>query len=270
MCNAFGVSPKSGGKALSQVRPIRQHPTAARICVVTLQDLYIEVPVALREMECEFFGVGGGHFDRDMASQETACFMLAIRAASMLTTMGRVLEADSFDAYDVLQRAFMETRDLLSTFRFDRDETRKRIRTWFKGKEKDAWKADHAVCERFLNSVGAKELQLARKWGMFSALSHPTQKAVFNSVAVRGASFSARKRRELVSILEEKAADYITAALTLLVTTSFELKGWVPLGCDLNRMQTAERLRIAAPPAVMPVLARVEARDQSKPRGTRP
>src|SRR4051812_46347416 len=101
-------------------------------------------------MEVEFFRVGGEHFDRDMTSQETACFMLAIRAASMLATMGKVLQADSFDAYDVLQRAFMETRDLISTFRFDRDETRKRIKTWCEGKDKDAWKAEHGVCERFL------------------------------------------------------------------------------------------------------------------------
>jgi hypothetical protein len=95
-------------------------------------------------MESEFFRVGGEHFDRSMISQETACFMLAIRGASILTTMGKVLQADTFDAYDVLQRAFMETRDLPSTFRFDRDETRKRITRWFKNKDKDAWKAEQS------------------------------------------------------------------------------------------------------------------------------
>jgi hypothetical protein len=41
-------------------------------------------------------------------------------------------------------------------------------------------------------------------------------------------------------------------------SASFELKGWVPLGCDLNRMQTAEKLRTSAPPIVMSLLARVE------------
>jgi hypothetical protein len=38
-----------------------------------------------------------------------------------------MLQADTFDSYDVLQGAFMETRDLLATFRFDNDETRNRI-----------------------------------------------------------------------------------------------------------------------------------------------
>lgn len=232
--------------------------------VVTLQDLYVEIPLAIGEMEREFFRVGGEHFERDMASQQAACFMLAIRGASMLTTMGKVLEADSFDAYDVLQRAFMETRDLLSTFRFDRDETRKRIKAWFKSKDKDAWRAEHAVCERFYDGVGASNLQLARRWGMFSALSHPTYSATRNSVAVRGGSLFASKRRELATVLEEKVADYVTAALTLFITTSFELKGWVPLGCDLKRMQTAESLRTAAPPIVMPVLARTESREQDR------
>jgi len=215
-------------------------------------------------MESEFFRVGGEHFDRSMISQETACFMLAIRGASILTTMGKVLQADTFDAYDVLQRAFMETRDLLSTFRFDRDETRKRITTWFKNKDKDAWKAEHAICERFFNSVGATDVQLARRWSMFSALSHPTYKATSNSVAVRGASFSAPKRRELVAVLEEKAADYITATLTLFITTSFALKGWIPLGCEVERMPTAEKLRTSAPPIVMPVLARTEGKSLAK------
>lgn len=236
---------------------------------MTLQDLVLEVPIAIREIEREFFRVGGEHFERSMNSQETACFMLAIRGASILTTMGKVLRSDSFDAYDVLQRAFIETRDLLSTFRFDRDESRKRISTWFKSKDKDAWKAEHAVCERFFDSVGATDVQLARRWGMFSALSHPTYKATANSVAVRGASFCEPKRRELVAVLEEKAADYITATLTLFITTSFDLKGWIPLGCDLERMQTAEKLRTAAPLIVMPVLARTESESQTEPRSAR-
>jgi len=234
---------------------------------VTLQDLYIQLPVAIREMESEFFRVGGEHFDCDMASQETACFMLAIRGTSLLTTMGKVLQMDSFDAYDVLQRAFMETRDLLSTFRFDDDETRKRINTWFKNKDKKAWKARHSVCEKFFNSVGASDLQLARKWGMFSALSHPTEMATRNSVAIRGATFVPLKKRELLSVLEEKIADYITTSMTLFVTTSFDLERWVPLGCDVSKMQTAESLRESAPSIVMPVLKRVELR--TRPSGPR-
>lgn len=211
-------------------------------------------------MQREFFRVGGEHFDRNMKSQHTACFMLAIRSASLLTAMGKMLQADSFDSYDVLQRAFLETRDLLTTFRFDQDETRAQIKVWFRDKDKDGWKPQHRVCERFLESVGAQDVQLARKWGTFSALSHPTYLATCNSVAVRGASMSPQKRLELVDVLDEKVADYITTTVTLFIVMSFELKGWVQLGCDVGRMPTAEKLRVSAPPIVLPLLARTENR----------
>lgn len=215
-------------------------------------------------MQREFFTVGGEHFDRDMNSQHTACFMLGIRSASLLTGMGKMLHADSFDSYDVLQRAFLETRDPLTTFRFDQDATRARIKVWFTDKDKDGWKPEHGVCERFLESVGAGNVQLARKWGTFSALSHPTYRATHNSVAVRGSTMSPQKRHELIDMRDEKVADYITATVTLFIVMSFELKGWVHLGCDATRMPTAERLRISAPPIVLPLLARTESRQQGK------
>jgi hypothetical protein len=232
---------------------------------VTLQELFLQVPLAIGEMHREFFRVGGEHFDRSMTSQYTACFMLGIRSVSLLSAMGKALHAGSFDSYDVLQRAFLETRDLLTTFRFDQDETRKRIKVWFRNNDKDSWKAQHGVCERFLKSVGAGNVQLAKKWGMFSALSHPTYRATCNSVAVRGASMSLPKRLELIEVLDEKVADYITATLTLFIVMSFELEGWVHLGCDGSRMPIAEALRTSAPPVVLPLLSRTENRKQPKP-----
>ena len=174
--------------------------------------------------------------------------------------MGKLLQADSFDSYDVLQRAFLESRDLLTTFRFDDDETRNRIQVWFKGKDKDAWKPQHAVCERFLKTVGADNLQLAKKWGVFSALAHPGYRAVQNSVALMGTPMYPQKMHELIGVLEEKVADYITGIVTLFITATFELPGWVHLGCDVNRMQTAENLRQTAPSIVLPLLSRVESR----------
>jgi hypothetical protein len=213
-------------------------------------------------MQREFFRVGGENFDRDVNSQHTACFMLGIRSASLLTAMGKMLQADSFDSYDVLQRAFLETRDLLTTFRFDQDGTRVRIKVWFRDKDKDGWKPEHGVCERFLESVGAENVQLARKWGTFSALSHPTYRATHNSVAVSGSPMSPQKGQELIDMLDEKVADYITATVTLFIVMSFELQGWVRLGCDAARMPTAEKLRVSAPPIVLPLLARTESRPQ--------
>jgi hypothetical protein len=43
---------------------------------------------------------------------------------------------------------------------------------------------------------------------------------------------------------------------------SFELAGWVHLGCDAGRMPTAEKLRVSAPPIVLPLLARTESKQQ--------
>jgi hypothetical protein len=70
------------------------------------------------------------------------------------------------------------------------------------------------------------------------------------------------KRRELIDMFDEKVADYITASVTLFIAMSFELKGWVRLACDAARMPTAEKLRVSAPPIVLPLLARAEGRPQ--------
>jgi hypothetical protein len=227
---------------------------------MTLPGLWRLCPIVLTEMQNEFFRKGGEYFDANMTSQPTACFMLALRSLSLLRGMGKLLEGDTFDSYDVLQRAFLEARDLLTTFRFDDDETRNHIQVWFKDKDKDAWKAQYSVCERFLKTVGADNLQLAKKWGIFSALAHPRYRAVHNSVALVGAPMSPQKRQDLVGILEEKIADYITGIVTLFITASFEFPGWVHLGCDVNRMATGENLRQTAPSIVLPLLSRVESR----------
>jgi hypothetical protein len=234
---------------------------------VTLAELYSDLPAALLEMECEYFRVADAHFNSDPRSQMTACFMLAIRGASILTSIGKVLQTDTCDAFDILQRAFMETRDLLITFRFDREDVRKRIATWFKDKDKDAWKPQLKMSEDFFNGIGVPDLELARRWGMFSALSHPTFGATSNSVALRGSLFSAAKRQQLAPLLNEKIADYITSGLSLFITTSSDLTGWVPLGCDLSRMPTIIRIRNEAPNIVLPILSRVKAGEVArKPR----
>lgn len=67
-------------------------------------------------------------FDLDINSQHAACFLLAIRSASLLRGMEALLRPDTFDSWDVLMRAFLESRDILLTFRFDDEGTRKHIR----------------------------------------------------------------------------------------------------------------------------------------------
>jgi hypothetical protein len=138
---------------------------------VELQELFLYVPTAIGEMQREFFRVGGEHFDRDMNSQHTACFMLGIRSASLLTGMGKMLQTDSFDSYDVLQRAFLETRDLLTTFRFDQDETRARIKVWFIGKDKAGETRARRLRALLGKRRGGKRPARKEVGNVFSALS---------------------------------------------------------------------------------------------------
>jgi hypothetical protein len=221
---------------------------------MTFEQLYDLVPSVLLEMSSEFVRRGGEYFDLDITSQHTACFLLAIRSVSLLRGMAALLSPNTFDSWDVLMRAFMECRDILLTFRFDDEGTRNHVRAWFKGKDSQAWKPKHKICEKFLAQVGAGDSELARRWGLFSGLAHPTALAARNSVAITAGRISNKIRPDLAMTLEEKKADYLTSIATLFITASFELPGWIHLGCDISRMPSAERLRIAAPAVVLPIL----------------
>jgi hypothetical protein len=225
---------------------------------MTFEQLCDLVPDVLSEMTREFVRKGGEYLDLDITSQHSACFMLAIRSVSLLRGMEVLLAPDTFDSWDVLMRSFMESRDILLTFRFDDEGTADHVRGWFKGKDSQAWKPKHRTCERFLTQVGAADSELARRWGVFSGLAHPTALAARNSVAVTAARISSNSRPDMAIALEEKRADYLTSIASLFVTASFELPGWIHLGCDTDRMPTAERFRIAAPAVVLPILKRKE------------
>ena len=75
-------------------------------------------PTAIKELTAELFRRGDECMKADETSQSTACFLLALRLASLLCGMGLLLKPSTRDSYDVLARSFMESRDLLLTFRF--------------------------------------------------------------------------------------------------------------------------------------------------------
>jgi hypothetical protein len=228
---------------------------------VTFQQLWGLVPGALAEMKDEFFRRASECFDENARSQRTACFMLALRALSLLNGMIEVLKPDRFDSYDVLLRAFLESRDLLTTFRFDDPETKSRVERWFKDKAKDTWVPQHNVCERFLKNAGAGDLELARKWGAFSELSHPKFVAAQNSVAVVSATISLENKRLLIPVLSEKQADFISSMVSLYVSVSFDFPGWVELGCDPARLIAVEEIKTMGPALVYPLLDRINKRN---------
>jgi len=212
---------------------------------LTLDELLGLLPAAIAEMSCEFTRKRDEYRETDgPTSQRFACFMLALRALSLCRGMQTLLRPETLDSYDVVLRAFLETRDLLTSFRFDSESTRLRVQQWFKAKRKDTWTAEHKNVEAFLKTMGADSLQLARRWGTFSSLAHPTLAAVKNSNALIDGSTSFERVKSLSASLEHKKFDYVNSVMSLYIATCIESPGWVHLGCGQQRMLRAEALRV--------------------------
>jgi hypothetical protein len=193
--------------------------------------------------------------DTDPNSQTSACFLLAIRSTSLLLGMNRLLDSTTRDSWDVLTRSFMESRDLLLTFRFDDDGIRNSIKTWFEGKNDGSWKPRHKKSEEFVKRVGAGDTELGKRWSAFSTLSHPTTHAAKNSANCVVTWVTGRTDGEDAVIMVRKTADYLTSISTLIVAATFDFPEWVPLGCDMNRMSTVEDFRLSVYEATRPILA---------------
>jgi len=219
---------------------------------MTLDEVLLLDPAVVQELTTEFVRRADECMTADRESQLTACFMLALRASSLLCGMALLLRPNTRDSWDVLARSFMESRDLLVNFRFDDDDTRQKILRWFHGKE---WKADHKRCEAFLNRISGGEVELARRWGMFSSLAHPTFTACRNSTAMT-VSWVTHRREDFAAVMERKVADYLTSISTLIIAATFDLPGWVALGCDLGRTPNVEPFREGVKQAAGPILDR--------------
>jgi hypothetical protein len=220
---------------------------------MTIDDLILLCPKALFELTRECVRQTDKYSPEDDHSQHAACCLLVLRSASVLRAAGELLKPDTFDSWDILNRAFLESRDLLTTFRFDDEETRTVIQRWFKG-QGDTWKPNHKKCEKFLESMGAKDLQLAKRWGLFSGIAHPTHGGGVNSAAILIGWCYGPADKNLATIFEEKKADYIGSIVTLIATACYDFAGFIPLGFDLKSMPTAEQLRVESPSIVIPIL----------------
>lgn len=199
----------------------------------TVSSLLAEVPLILGELAAEFLRRLQESYDLDRTSQETACLMLALRSTFLLTGMLSVLRPETWDSHEVLIRGFLETRDLLGTFRFAHKGTKQKIAYWFNGKKDSSWKAEHGKVEEYLDRLSGNRSELGRRWSMFSALSHPTMYAASNSVqVVRGW----RSLNTDGSLMERKTADYLSSIGTLIVIGTLDLPDWVPLFIDPARI----------------------------------
>jgi hypothetical protein len=216
-----------------------------------LGDLLIRAPGVLRELTGELIRRGDVCMKADPTSQETACFLLALRGASLLWGMAELLQPATFDTYDVAARAFLEARDLLMTFRFDDDGIRKQVAQWFNGGNDDSWKPRHKHAEQFMRRIGGGATEFSKRWSAFSVLSHPTVHSAKHSAAIVVRWFNG-KQGDLVDATTLKVGDCLVSISTLVVAATLDRPGWVPLGCDLARLPQvdpfrAEVARVTAP-----------------------
>jgi hypothetical protein len=192
--------------------------------------------------------------DADPNSQTSACFLLACRSTSLLVGMKQLLEPTTRDSWDVLTRSFMESRDLLLTFRSDDDGIRNIIKTWFEGKNDGSWKPRHKKAEAFAKRIGAGDTELAKRWSAFSTLSHPTVHAAKHSTSLVVTSVIGRVE-DHDEIMNPKIADYLVSISTLIVATTFDYPEWVHLGCDMSRLPSVETFRLSVDADTRPILA---------------
>jgi hypothetical protein len=232
-----------------------------------LNEFLTIAPAVIKELATEFVRRGDECLKADDKSQLTACLLLALRSSSLLCGMGLLLKPATRDSWDVLSRSLLESTDLLMHFRFDDEGARKKIGYWFAGKDDSAWKADLNKCEDFIRRLGEGESQLGRRWSMLTALSHPTVYAAGNSAKIAAGWVTGLSKTEsFAHTMEPKIADYLTSISKLIVVTTFDLPGWVPLGLDLNRIPIAERFQKDASPIVGPILSRYES--ETLPEGS--
>lgn len=210
----------------------------------TMDELMLEAPAILAELMREFVRRGDEEYRKDPKSQISACFSLAIRSCSLLSGALMVLKPQTRDSLEVLTRSFLESRDLLMTFRFGHKGTRDKIAYWLAGKVDNSWKADHKKCEEFLAKLGHADSEFAKRWSMITTLAHPTCYAAQNSVSCATLWAADPPRSEgYETMMEPKVADFLTSIATLIVIATYDFPELISLGCDLNRMPEIDQFR---------------------------
>ena len=186
-------------------------------------------------------------------------FFLAIRSASLLCGMSKLLTPQTRDSLEVLVRGLLEARDLLMTFRFDQKGTRDKIAYWFEGNLGPSWKAEHKKCDEFMAKLGHGGTEFGTRWSQITTLAHPTRFAAQNSVGA-ATLWAANPPRldNFEAMMEPKIADYLTSIATLIVIATIDLPGFISLGCDLNRMPNIDTFRANVSSVVVPILNKTE------------
>jgi len=227
-----------------------------------MDEILASAPGVLNELMRELIRRGSDEHAKDKESQASACFSLAIRSTSLLCGIGTLLTPAARDSAKVLLRAFIESRDLLMTFRFDQQGARNKIGYWFAGKVDNSWKAEHKRCEEFMDKLGHSGADFAKKWSQTTTLAHPTRYAADNSVncAVLWAATPPRLV-DVRAVMEPEIADYLTSIATLIVIATYDIPGLISLDCDLDRMPNVDQFRADVFAVAVPILNKNEPGD---------
>lgn len=232
-----------------------------------INDVFLDAPGAILELTSELIRRADEEYKKDQKSQLTACFLLAIWSASLLSGIARLIMPETHDSLEVLSRGFLEARDLLLTFRFDHKGTRDKISYWFAGTVDNSWKAEHRKCEELLARIGFGGSEFAKRWSMATTLAHPTVFASQNSI-VCASSWAGKPPRilDFQTMMQGKVADYLASIASLIVIATYDIPELVSLGCDLNRLPNIDAFRANAFAVSKPILDRIK--DGDLPRGS--
>lgn len=198
------------------------------------------MPAVLQELRAEAHRRGDECYRKDRRSQETACFLLGLRGVSLLLGMGELQRETTFDSWEVLCRALLEARDLLVEFRF-LDTSRARLDAWFGDSDKRAWQADYKKVQAFYLEKTGETGGLAKRWGIYSTLAHPTHLACGNSCASINRALGVPADGERYTA---KAHDYLAAIGNLASAITVDTPELLPLGCDHGRMPNVRTFSI--------------------------
>ena len=255
------ASPPSDGKATIEdsCRP--------KTTEIKIEEILLAVPGVLEELAREFIRRMNDEAAVDSETQVMAGLSLAIRSASLLCGMGKLLTPQTRDSFEVLTRGFLEARDLLMTFRFDHKGTKdKMIVYWFEGKADNSWKPDHKKCNKFWEDQGYPGMAFNTNWSKMTTVAHPTRYATQNS-AICASLWAATPPRveSFHEMMEPKIADYLANVATLIVNATVDLPGLISLGCDPQRMPSIDSFRAKVLDVVVPILSKFR---NDLPRGS--
>jgi hypothetical protein len=220
-----------------------------------MNELLLAAPGVLKELAVELTRRADEEYRKDEKSQVSACFLLALRSISLLCGMNGLLKPQTRDSMKVLIRGFLESRDLLMTFRFDDQSIRNKIAIWFRGELDSTWKAEHKRNEGYFDKLGFAGAEFAKRWSAITTLAHPTRHAAQNSAACMTLWAATPPRQDdYVSMMESEVADYLTSIASFIVLATHDLPGLISLNLDLNRMPNIDQFRASVYAIAVPIL----------------